>query len=190
MLVANLFRIQTVWSGITGAPYYTTMFCTSDGLTAGAQAAVNAVDSFWESLVAQIRSGLTWNIDGQVEEIDEVTGNLVGAYPVLPQNGVGTSATDILSKSTCGLIQWHTGVIVNRRLLKGRTFVPLPCEGQNDVLGVPTAAYKSQLGLAAAALITNPNIELKVWSRTHGQSEVVTGSSVWAEWANLRTHRD
>lgn len=188
--MTNILRLQTVWSGIEGAPYYSTMYATSDGLAAGAEASQSAVKTFWDSLLPRIRSGLRYDMDAQVEEIDDATGNLTGAYPVTPRTGFATNIAEILPIQTCGLVQWTTGVIVGRRLLRGRTFIPLPTESENDTLGVPTTAYSGALRVAAAALISSASIELLVWSRTHGVSHVVTNGTVWSKWAGLRTHRD
>lgn len=188
--MANIFRIQAVWSGVAGAPFYTTFYFTSDGLTAGAEAAQADVSTFLNANEPLVTQSLRWDLPPVVEEINDATGDLVGAYSVPADFGFGTNTAEGLPPSTCGLIKWSTGVVVAGRFLKGRTYFPLPGENMNDASGNPSTVYINGLRIPAQALIDSPNSQLRIWSRTHGTSSPATVASVWSKWASLRSHRD
>jgi hypothetical protein len=90
-----------------------------------------------------------------------------------------------------GLHRWNTGVFVNGRLLRGRTFLPTPPEADNDADGTPSSTYISAWpASAAAADSAHPLARHVVWSRTHGIKSPVLGSgSVPNQWSYLKTRR-
>jgi phage tail tape-measure protein len=122
--------------------------------------------------------------------IDDADGALVGNYSVTAQSGGGSSNTDEVPRTSQALVQWSTSVIINRRRLRGRTFIPGYVEAANTTGGVPLPASMSSLQTAAAALIADTGNELRVYSRAHNTSAVVQGATTWDQWATLRSRRD
>lgn len=198
--MTNLLKVQTVWSGIEGAPYYSTMHFGAGADEVESQEAADAMTSFWNICEPIIRSGLTWEITPEVLVFNDVDGALVRADVIVGGFGAGTNVGEILPRAASGLVRWSTGVVVGRRFLRGRTFIPLPTETNNDVLGVPTAGYKTTLQSAIDNLLGDITVAPYIWSRPQkdaegnitrdGDSAPIQSGTVWDEWAYLRSRRD
>jgi len=182
-------RVRTVWAGVAGAPYYSNLYFTDDATLGTAQDAIDAVDQMWTSIAGSLSNSLTWTVEGTVARINDVDGALVGQWAAVQNLGSGTTAGDLIPRQAQGLIRWLTPNVVGGRVLKGRTFVPGFLEAGNDAAGNPTAAIVSGLTTVPQALIADAGNELRVWSRTHGVSHVVTGASGATFWATLRSRR-
>lgn len=187
----SLFRIQTVFSGVEGAPFLSTMYFTGDPL--GPAGAVTAVDTFWDNLAGVMATGLLWTVNGEVSEINQETGALVDVHNVTPAGGAGSAGGDRTPAATQGLIKWNTGVVVNGRILRGRTFIPCPNEAQGAA--APNATYVLALATAGNNLIASP-AGFQIWHRpttpvaADGSSELVQACTAWNKYAVLRSRRD
>lgn len=188
--MATIMRVRTVFQGVAGAPYYSNHYFTDDATLSTAQDAIDAVDTFWTALSGNLTNAMTWNVEGTVARIDDVTGALNGQWAGVANAGVGGSAGEIIPRVAQGLVRWLTPNVVGGRMLRGRTFIPGVLESINTVSGVPTAAFVTLLATAGNALIADAGNELRVWSRTHGVSHPATAALGWTEWASLRSRRD
>lgn len=188
--MTTIMRVRTVWLGVAGAPYYSNHYFTDDALSTTAQDAVDAVDAFWTSIAGVIANTATYTVEGAVARIDDATGTLLGTWGVTSGTGTGTGSGELLPRSTQALVRWMTSSVVAGRTLRGRTFIPAMLENFNDSGGNPVSSVVSGLNTAAAALIADSGNELRVWSRTHGTSDVVTSATAWTQWAILRSRRD
>jgi hypothetical protein len=105
---------------------------------------------------------------------------------------VNGSSTGAYSRPAGGRIDWATDTIVAGRRLTGRTYLVPFALSAFDTEGVITAANVSSLTTAALALITATGLNrpLRVWSRTHATSAVVSDASCPAAGAILRGRRD
>lgn len=185
--MANLYRVQTVFTGVAGSPYYST-FHFSAGF-GSASAAVAAAGGFWGVVDASLYNELTWDIPGEVEVINDETGNIIAVENATPQNGTGALSAQPLPPATQGLLRWRTGSFVGGREIRGKTFVPgLTISAAAD--GQPTPTIITALENAATALVGSPSAQLVVYSRTNGTSAPVTASSAWGQFAVLRSRRD
>lgn len=185
--MADLYRVQTVFTGVAGAPYYNTLhFLASAG--SASQAAADAA-GFWGVVDAYISSGCTWDLDTDVEVIDDVTGNIQNVVQVTAASGTGGSSADMLPPATQALIRWRTGSFIGGREIRGKTFVPAMTE-TNSTSGQPVSAMLTGIDNAALALYGSPNSQLVVYSRKNGQYASVTAASTWAQFAVLRSRRD
>lgn len=191
--MATIMRTRTVWNGVAGAPYYSNLYFTDDGTLATAQDALVATNFFFSALTGNIQQDCDYIIEGNVARIDDVTGALVGAWGGTQGAGGGTYVGDTLPRQVQALCQWNTGVVVNGRFLRGRTFIPCIGEPINSPGGVPSAAFVASITTAAATLIADAGNELRVWSRTHGVSHPVVSGQGMPYWgdpqqpARLRT---
>ncbi len=120
MFVANLYRVQTVFTGVAGSPYYST-FHFSAGF-GSATAAVAAAGGFWNAVDGSMFNECTWDIPGEVEVIDDSTGNIIAVENATPQSGTGGLSAQPLPPATQGLIRWRTGQFVGGREIRGKTF--------------------------------------------------------------------
>ena len=182
-------RVRTVWAGVAGAPYYSNLYFTDDATLGTAQDASDAVDAMWTSIAGSLSTAISWTVESIVARIDDATGTLVGQWGTVANTGAGTTAGDLIPRQAQALYRWNTAAVVNGRLLKGRTFVPGFLEAGNDAAGNPTAAIVTGLTTTGNALIADPGNELRVWSRTHGTSAVVTSCQGASFWATLRSRR-
>jgi hypothetical protein len=183
-----LYRIRTVHTGVTGAPWLSTFYFDSAGGTAGQAAA--AVELFWFAVKAFMSSSVTATNDGIAATLNEATGEVTSAvsYAATPQ--VGALGGTQLPHATQGLIRWQTGVYSSGRELRGRTFVPGLTTTAVQANGSIAAATKTGLDNAAAGLISNANSILAVWSRRGGVfSPTISGIS-WTDFATMRSRRD
>lgn len=187
--MANLYRVGVDWSGggVFGGGRSTHYFLASGGT---AQQAATAVGTFWGAVDAFICNTARWDLDQEIQTIDEATGLIVATEFVTASGANGTDASAQLPPTCQGLVQWRTAAVVAGRTLRGRTFVPAAPEGQNDATGLPSSTYQSALDTAGEAMVSDGNTVLVVYSKTHGTHGVVTGSTVWNKWGSLRSRRD
>lgn len=186
--MTDIIRMRLAWSG-PGGSALSTFYFTETGGTSGDDAAA-AVEAFVEDIKGVVANDWTASLTGVQAVIDDATGTLVGTVGI--GGGFTTGGDNSNEKSplaTQGLIQWGTGTVVSGRILRGRTFIPGVTDAVNDE-GKPTSGYITDINAAAAALIADSSSVLRVWSREHGTSAVVTAGSCWNQFAVLRSRRD
>jgi hypothetical protein len=127
-------------------------------------------------------------VDTEVDIINPSTGQLTGALTVTSTLITGGSADNPLPNATAGLVRWRTGSFSGGRELRGRTFIPGITEASNDANGNPSSTMLSAINAGSLALITNS--ALAVWSPTYGSVAPATSTSMWTEFAVLRSRRD
>lgn len=186
--MSNVWRVRTLMTGGSGAAQVNTMFFdASGGLTA--QDAATAASDFWFAIRSNISSQYQMTGDTNVEEIDTITGQAIGATAVSVPSFFGTDSGDPLPWATQGLCQLNSGIFINGRQQKGRIFVPGATEPAN-ALGVPVTGYRTALLGALAPLISGITFKLMVYSRKNHVASQVTGANVWTKWALLKSRRD
>lgn len=182
-----------------GSPSLITRYWDSTGAGIGALAteAVARDRAFFNSLAASVVAGSTYTPNLVVDEIDEVTGNLVNQIAAAPPAAVAfTGAFDALPYFVQGLMRLSTNLFVNGRRTQGRMFIPgLMENGSAGAPAAPTAALVTSLTTAAAtlsAVVVSP-INQRVWHRPSlagpGLSTVVTARSIAPTWAVLKSRR-
>lgn len=183
-----MFRITTLLTGapVTGGGIQQFYFLDGDGTGPAAHA---AAASFWGDMGAAMSSGVTMTVLPEIEIVDSATGNITGLETTDQVTLTGSAGGDVLPNATQGLIRWRTGSFVNGREVRGRTFLPGMLEA-NNTAGKPASGTVSVLTTAAQDLVGDPNSTLVIYSRTNHASRVVTGASMWSEWAQLRSRRD
>lgn len=192
-------RVRTVWTGVAGTPWYTNCYFSSPGGSTAPTASVAAMHAFWFAIKGAIQPTVTWTVSGEVAQIENTTGELVGIINVPSLTNVGTSADEALPWQTQALVQLNTNDFVHSRRVRGRIFVPALGEA-NNTGGVPSSGLRASLDTAAEALIADANCILEVWSRPWagdesnparaGSSHVVQSADVSTKWSVLRSRRD
>lgn len=187
--MAEITRIRCLWTGVAGTPWYTNLYF--EGGAATADAARDAVVGFLTDMLPVVSSDVTAILDIQATIIETTTGQPVGVATVDPYTAPGGNVNDMLPRTTQCLIRWDTGVFLNGRQVRGRTFIPGMCENFNDDGGIPNAAFIAGVAETATALLEEPgNPQLVVWSRSTSTAQLVTGAAVWTQWAVLKSRRD
>lgn len=187
--MATLFRVRVGWAGtLPGVPYLSTLWFGS-GLYVE-QDAVDSTRAFLDSAKGLWSTALTATVEPEVALIDEATGALTGVTSVTPPGAVtGENSNEPLPVSSQGLARFSTSTVAGGRILKGHMFIPAPTADLNDN-GAPTSSYVSVLAGKVADFIADVSSELRVYSRTHHTSGLVTSGSAAPYWAVLRSRRD
>lgn len=201
--MAELLRVKARWGGFTGAPGYTVFhmreFDGGGGQAGNAQAAVDKVRLFFDGIKSWLAYGVNVTVLGEVEVIEETTGQMVTVVGVTQPAIVQSTASvvDKYAAAVGAVITWRTGGVRNGRRIKGRSFmVPLTGNAfENN--GTLHADALGSLNTAATALrngATTP--DLGVYARptgpgaTDGIWHVVTSHSTPDFSAVLRSRRD
>lgn len=183
-----IYRVRTVFSGVPGTPYYSNLYFAAEGGTiAQARTAVNA---FWEANKALISSNLQWIIENEVPSIDEATGDILSvAADATSYQSAGTQSSSPLPYSQQFLVRTRTGAFSGGREIRGRVFIPGPTTISASAGAVVNTAA-SAINTNAAALVASANAQWVVWAKTKGEYAVINSTSVWNQFAVLRSRRD
>lgn len=151
-----------------------------------------ALNTFLSAVDGSLDNSITWSIRQTGRELSDTTGGLTGAWSTgLVYSGVGNNATESVADATQVLFQWQTGVIVNGRFVRGRTFIPGLTNSllQNGNLVASQAAAFAALGQT----FVNDAANFGVWHRPSstglGQFVNANTATVWSELAVLRRRR-
>lgn len=186
MALLNRYQLDVI--GLVGGPGLMT-FTIDPAIVEGTdQGFVDAVQDFIQVFDLFTTTAITYKGFDYVEGFDSVTGTVTGQSPVVPFSEAGDDSAAALPPVTQALVTWSTGVWVNGRQLKGRTFIPGLCEDSNEPGGVLQTGVLSTIQTAANALVAAAG--LVVWSRTHGVYEPVSVAQVSSKWAYLSGRRD
>jgi formylmethanofuran:tetrahydromethanopterin formyltransferase len=179
-------RVTTVFSGLTGAPYFSNMFFADADAV---QEDINAVAAFWTAINDQIVNDLTWTVQADVATISESSGQITSITSGSASNGGGTYSGEVIPFANQGLVSWITDAIAGGRRVRGRTYIPgLGIGGIEE--GFMTTTMRTDIASAATSLISDSDTVFGVYSRTHQLFTPATSSSVWNQWAVMRSRRD
>lgn len=197
--------VRTQWDGTSGGPGLTQLAMLGNGEFTGAnaQAAVNAVRKFWDSVKAYLPDELKLTVSPIVDIYNETNGELtnstVAAAAPLVVTGLGTSGY----AGGAGLkLNWNTGIIRGGRRVKGATFIVPAIATAFGNTGTPIPGVGTAINTAANVLmadLTAGGTALLVWSRplvvdgvitrTGATAGVISGTLA-AKSAILRGRRD
>jgi len=184
-----LRELQTVWTGVGGAPHYTTVRALDGGATSAQDLAdawiafLQAIDIFWVN-------NLTATVQTEVRVVNVGTGALEGVEVVTGATVPGVSTADQTPRVAQCLIQWRTAQVVNGRFLRGRTFLPGFNVGTTDDDGTVDNSIVAAVATEANDFVTALSNDAAVWSRTHGVAASISLATVWDEFAFMRSRRD
>jgi hypothetical protein len=171
-----MLRVKMRWSGFQGGPGYSSFYFRDFVAEGGgewnpdnddASAAADRVQTFGMALREYIVSGTTLQVEPDVEEVEETTGDLVdvwsaGAKAAIP----AINAAGGYSAASGAVLNWKTGTVRKNRRIQGRTFlVPLGpnCYENNGTL---TSTAVNAITAAGTALIDGAGSpDLGVWAR-------------------------
>lgn len=194
-----IMRIRTVLTGIQGLPGLSTLYASGAGaspVTADASDMVARVRAFWNALAAVLPSGMFTLTSGQVDVLDPANGALTSVLTVTSPASTTGTGTEALPLATSILLTAETGVILNGRRFRGRTFIS-PVDQVNNVDGLVTSAARTTVQNAANAMLTGATASKPVvWHRPQlpgplgGSVSPVTTYVAGSNFAVLRSRRD
>lgn len=198
-MAKDLRQIRVVWSGLPGTPYLTLFHF--EYIVGKEDPAMVAVSAFLQSCQTSIALGLLGHIEpdqniidaasGQIEAIETSTAGL---------DRTGSNASEPLPPATNGVVRLSTDNVLNGRRVRGRLFLPSPCESSSN--GAPVAAYLTAVGGASNTLLTASGSHglWSVYSRPRaatspsgaraGTWSEIRSVSVWNKWGVQRRRRD
>lgn len=188
--MTDLNRVRVAWQGWPGSPGVSTFYI---GGTV-TQAQIDGIRAYFNSMAGSLPAGLTINVPASGDVIDDVSGLITSAWSVAttPTTVTGTGAGNYAGNA--GAVQhWLTGSVINRRRVRGRTFlVPLVATAY-DTAGSLSTTTISTMNAAGTALLTALGTGFRVWHRPNngisGGSAVVTGFRVPDLAVSLRSRR-
>lgn len=195
-----ILRLTARWTGFSGAPGYSA-FHYQPGLIDGglfgdiAQEIADRIDTAFQSLTSALPGDVSVQVEPEVEEIDETTGEILGFVaidPAPPQSGVSSEG---YSAASGAVVNWRTDDVRAGRRIRGRTFlVPLD-GGSYDSDGTLTSTALGQIRNWAGFISNGPyDADFGVWSRPRdgagGVFAPVTNFTVPDMAAVLRSRRD
>lgn len=154
-----------------------------------AQDSIDIVQSFWDYMKTSMSSVLSFEVHGDVEILDPITGGPTGIDQATARTGVCSDVGDPLPWQTQARIIWNTGVWVNNRQVRGSTFVPGLTENSNTNQGVPSSTFLGYLATAGLLISNATTATPGVYSRKHHNTYPIVSQTIPARWSVLRTRR-
>lgn len=198
-----MLRIKMKWTNFTGAPGYSLFHFRDFGdpwvpSVENTDACITKVDTFAGALMSVLPNGVTLQVEGEGEVIEDTDNSLVNVVSgTTPAARVSSNTAAPYSAAVGAVINWRTGLTRNGRRIRGRTFI-VPMLGitlENN--GTLTSTVISTLNSAATNLRTGETGgDLGVYCRpsgpaaTDGTWALITGSNVPDMSAVLRSRRD
>lgn len=197
--MATIYRQRSVFTpGSGGGVALCTTYWDSTGAAPAAMATeiLARVRAGWAALATTLASGSGVVINPIVDEIDEVTGNLVNQQAGTPPSGVAFSgAGSRMPPEVQICAQFFTSTFIGGRRLRGRLFIPGLTVGSGTTSGAPTGALVTAVTALGSAYGTTVVTALnqRVWHRpvagAGGLSAVVTSRSSASTFSVLRSRR-
>lgn len=182
---------RAIWSTPGGGTGFSVFHFTTAGTGPAAQQIAADTRAYLNAIAGFFPDEVVISYDSEVLDLLE-DGTLSAVWSVTPPaNTVGINASTY--NRAAGLrVDWGTGLIVAGRRLTGRTYLVPAGSSVFDAGGLVTAGNITASQTAAAAFIsaTSANRPLRVWSRTHATSAVVTNASTPSKGAILTGRRD
>ena len=182
-------KIPVVWNGLGGLPGVSIFYSS----TTNAVAAVAALTTFFNAVKGAFPNGVTWDLPSSGDTFEDTDGGLSGIWTGATGGQVtGTGGSGGYAAGVGARIQWNTGAIINRRRVRGSTFMVPLITAAYDSNGTIASSHLGTMTSAANALVTTDT--LMVWHRpSPGGSDgalidVVTGT-VADKVSTLRSRR-
>ena len=178
-----MIRLRVNWSGVNEG-FSVLHFGDAIG---SAQVAADAVETWFDAIDASMASTQQMAVDTEVEEVDPATGSILSVANVIAVTKSGSVAGAPVPQAAQALFRWRTGQYIGGREIRGRTFVPGLALAATSTAGEIQPATLLTLGNAATALVAGSGIG--VWSPARATFQLALASSVWSEFAVMRSRR-
>lgn len=193
--MVNISRVRASITGFPGGPGVSTFYCLNPVTF------IPLLTTYYTNLSSNRPAGCAVQVENVGDVLDPLSGALTGSWSgpaqaALP--GFGTGAYP----APAGLcVTWNTGTVLDRKRLRGRTFmVPLAGDQyQND--GSLSALSQSNHQINASTLVADAAANFVVWHRPRpvslrypvaraGGYAAVVSANVRDKVAVLRSRRD
>jgi hypothetical protein len=188
--VASLNKIACSWQSFPGAPGVSTFYTFGGNLDNDTA----ALRSFWNSLVAILPIGLTIQVPGVGDVIDDATGLITNSWNASSTPAIVTGTGNASYAGNAGaIVHWLTGGVAGGHRVRGRTFLVPLTNNAFDTQGSIATATLTTIRNAATTLISGMAGDMRVWHRpvggAGGSSFAVLSSTVPDLAITLRSRR-
>lgn len=198
--MANIDRVRVSLTGFVGAPGVATHYgLNGPGL-------FGVVRALWQSLAGAMPDDVTIKVENFGDTINDVNGSLVGSWSIADEPAFQGVDTGVYAAPAGVLLTWLTADILDRKRIRGRTFVVPAAASNYEANGTLVAAALGNFRQYAATYATNTAGNAVIWHRPiaaraatptsparaqrNGGHAVITGSRVSDMVAVLRSRRD
>lgn len=184
-------RMTILMTGFPGAPGYMRAYSNP----AVAPPNLTAWQAFIAGIADRFPSNTTLQIQNTGDTLNEVTGEITGAWSGAAQTAVVGTGSGAYAAASGAHINWRTADVVNGRRVRGRTFLVPLYGGAYDSDGTIAATVLTDLRTNLATLLTaivgNGAV---VWHRpvngANGSIHGITTADIPDKAAVLRSRRD
>lgn len=198
MTVLNRARVQNY--GYPGGPGVSTFYFLDTS---------TATDSLYDlflSFAGAVPTSVNFLVESGGDQIEDTSGELVGAWSGDPQSVVDCSNTSLYQAPTGVLLKWHTDTILDGHRVSGKTFMVPMASGVFDNTGQLSNTDHTGFETACSNFLISQDTSFVIWHRPRaarpadgsrkavtqrdGGHALVTRSSVSTKAAVLRSRRD
>lgn len=182
-------EILTRWTTPAGGDNLTVMYFDETTPVAAQRAALG---NLWRDVDSVLSGNVTWTVATDGRLVEPATGGLTGfwAEPTA-QTAPGAVVGQPVPDAAQVLLRWRTGVVIARRRVQGRSFVPGLVTSQLSNGNVQATAVTALA--AAAQAFTAAGVGFGIWTRPRpplgGSFTPATTGTAWAEMATQRRRR-
>ena len=184
-------RVRVALTGLGGMPGVATFHFNSSVTD------MTALRTFWDSVKAVFPNGLAINVPNAGDQINDNSGQIVGAWTGPAQTTVtGTGGATGYSSTSGVMVKWVTPQVVNGRRPIGKTFLVPAVVGILSTTGGISGAMVTTVTAAAQALVVAYAGEMKIYHRPTGTPPsggvactIISGGAL-SKQVVLRSRRD
>lgn len=181
-------RVRVVWTGVPGTPWYSNLYTLASAVTP--PEAISRANTLISALRNNVTTAVTARIEGDVSQIESLTGQTVGVTSLPFVDLTGTSATNRLPSATQLVTQLLTGQFLNGRQVRGRFYLGGLTVGSATSVGTPTPAALAALDTAWSNYVVSNVNGAVIWSRKNGAAVPITFVNTWEQFGQQRSRRD
>lgn len=185
--MVDIRRVEVSWvTGIGGSGLSVFHSADADDATAD-------IGAFFNTIKSALPTGISVSVPSSGDKIDVATGTLTGGWSGGTAATIAATGGAAYAAGTGTYVRWGTGLIVNGRRLKGRTFICPLIVGAYAADGTIEAVWQAILQPAATTLAATGKIG--IWHRpdpdhpTAGAFSTVTSGTFPDRVTSLRSRR-
>ena len=160
--MAGLNRVSVAWQGWPGSPGVTQFYLDA----VAQQTSIDAIRAFFFSLAGLLPAGLTINVPGSGDIVEDVNGQLAGNWSVgvTPATVTGSGA-GVYAGNAGAVVHWLTNTVALKRRLRGRTFLVPLVSSAYDASGSLATTALNTIQTNATAMVNTMAGNMVVWHR-------------------------
>lgn len=182
MVDLNQIRIQ--WTSTIGIDGVSTFYCTGP-----VGDMLDDLEQMFIGLQTVVPTDVVWAFPTAGNIIDSATGLNKATWTATQRGGFGGLGTGNYAKPVGAVINWHTGLFVGGRQLRGKTFVVPMVGSAFDGDGSVSSGAQTTIRTAAGQILGSAGVPV-IYSTTTHQNGAVLTASVPTMAAVLRSRRD